>query len=309
MPVRSTYTKEVVLLLCAGESRAAQPPPPPRPLKKKPLVSDSLRPPSSRRKAVATGTSILLFVMSMSSRHWIFVSTKAAYKWVPYLTFDLGLLGGVATMHAQAGGFENESSVSFEYKDSNQYCPDDQCVALYQAGLVCVVLLSLSVAASFVALIVEVVVMLQLGNVLSETGPFGPYVNYQKCNRNMIWGSISSILGAILSVTALATWAGIVANNQARWAHTRRLTRATPPTSSLPQANAALLSLPFTLRPKTPQNSIPQAHKSDAVTWHPGWSVWASNLLGVLLEAFASFLVCRSVNLSRHPFSGYSSII
>ena len=125
-------------------------------------------------------------------------------------------------------------------------------------------------AASFVALIVEVVVMLQLGNVLSETGPFGPYVNYQKCNRNMIWGSISSILGAILSVTALATWAGIVANNQA---------------------------------------SIPQAHKSDAVTWHPGWSVWASNLLGVLLEAFASFLVCRSVNLSRHPFSGYSSII
>merc|ERR1711868_137861 len=101
--------------------------------------------------------------------------TKAAYKWVPYLTFDLGLLGGVATMHAQAGGFENESSVSFEYKDNNQYCPDDQCVALYQAGLVCVVLLSLSVAASFVALIVEVVVMLQLGNVLSETGPFGPY--------------------------------------------------------------------------------------------------------------------------------------
>merc|ERR1711907_925852 len=77
-------------------------------------------------------------------------------------------------------GLENESSVSFEYKDSNQYCPDDQCVALYQAGLVCVVLLSLSVAASFVALIVEVVVMLQLGNVLSETGPFGPYVNYQK---------------------------------------------------------------------------------------------------------------------------------
>merc|ERR1712199_15740 len=210
VPVRSTYTKEVVLLVCA---------------------------------AVATGTSILLFVMSMSSRHWIFVSTKAAYKWVPYLTFDLGLLGGVATMHAQAGGFENESSVSFEYKDSNQYCPDDQCVALYQAGLVCVVLLSLSVAASFVALIVEVVVMLQLGNVLSETGPFGPYVNYQKCNRNMIWGS------------------------------------------------------------------IPEAHKSDAVTWHPGWSVWASNLLGVLLEAFASFLVCRSVNLSRHPFSGYSSII
>merc|ERR1711907_770251 len=237
VPVRSTYTKEVVLLVCA---------------------------------AVATGTSILLFVMSMSSRHWIFVGTKAAYKWVPYLTFDLGLLGGVATMPAQAGGFENESSVSFEYKDSNQYCPDDQCVALYQAGLVCVVLLSLSVAASFVALIVEVVVMLQLGNVLSETGPFGPYVNYQKCNRNMIWGSISSILGAILSVTALATWAGIVANNQA---------------------------------------SIPQAHKSDAVTWHPGWSVWASNLLGVLLEAFASFLVCRSVNLSRHPFSGYSSII
>merc|ERR1711907_692108 len=79
VPVRSTYTREVVLLVCA---------------------------------AVATGTSILLFVMSMSSRHWIFVSTKAAYKWVPYLTFDLGLLGGVAPMHAQAGGFENESSVS-----------------------------------------------------------------------------------------------------------------------------------------------------------------------------------------------------
>merc|ERR1711907_543050 len=73
VPVRSTYTKEVVLLVCA---------------------------------AVATGTSILLFVMSMSSRHWIFVSTKAAYKWVPYLTFDLGLLGGVATMHAQAGALK-----------------------------------------------------------------------------------------------------------------------------------------------------------------------------------------------------------
>ena len=255
MPVRSTYTKEVVLLVCAGESRAAQPTPPTQ-KKKNSFFLTLFAPPSSRREAVATGTSILLFVMSMSSRHWIFVSTKAAYKWVPYLTFDLGLLGGVATMHAQAGGFENESSVSFEYKDSNQYCPDDQCVALYQAGLVCVVLLSLSVAASFVALIVEVVVMLQLGNVLSETGPFGPYVNYQKCNRNMIWGSISSILGAILSVTALATWAGIVANNQARWAHTRRLTRATPPTWSLPWLTRHFSPSLLLYAPKRPKTAF-----------------------------------------------------
>ena len=222
--------------------------------------------------------------MSMSSRHWIFVSTKAAYKWVPYLTFDLGLLGGVATMHAQAGGFENESSVSFEYKDSNQYCPDDQCVALYQAGLVCVVLLSLSVAASFVALIVEVVVMLQLGNVLSETGPFGPYVNYQKCNRNMIWGSISSILGAILSVTALATWAGIVANNQARWAHTRRLTRATPPTWSLPWLTRRFSPSLLLYAPKQ-HSSSSQERRGDV----------ASGLVGLGLEP--SWCTARGLRL------------
>ena len=184
-------------------------------------------------------------VLAMSSEHWIYVTSKQPpFPGAPWLTFDLGLLGGIATMHSQWFGKVSAreprfllhvlpptdtpaavrppsrasqgslSSVDFSYKDSSKYCPDNQCKSLEVAGLVCIILMSLSIAACFVAMIIELVVVLQLGSVLKEKGPFGPYVNYAKCHRNVIAASVSSILGTLFCVAAIAAWAGILMENQ-----------------------------------------------------------------------------------------------
>merc|ERR1712216_168867 len=105
-------------------------------------------------------TSIVCMVLSLSSNEWLRVSSeKAPFPGAPWLSFDLGLTGGGATMHQQIFKRESWSSVGFKYADSSKYCPDGQCEALYYAGIVAIVLMSLAVGACFAAMIIEVTVM------------------------------------------------------------------------------------------------------------------------------------------------------
>jgi len=300
--VRSAYTKEVVLLLLA---------------------------------AVFTCASIVYMVLAMSSEHWIYVTSKQPpFPGAPWLTFDLGLLGGIATMHSQWFGKGSLSSVNFSYKDSSKYCPDNQCKSLEVAGLVCIILMSLSIAACFVAMIIELVVVLQLGSVLKEKGPFGPYVNYAKCHRNVIAASVSSILGTLFCVAAIAAWAGILMENQKNMPSGGNFGRRSllaivaddttdttdmgwiwpDPSSYIPDAHKFIpdfgpdkhKALPFGPGGGGHSSFAPKA--SDAISWRLGW-IWIFNFGAPLTMVVASTLVCFTLRAARNPFTGYSSLV
>ena len=57
---------------------------------------------------------------------------------------------------------------------------------------------------------------------------------------------------------------------------------------------------------KESQQKIPDFHL-DGIKWRLGW-VWALNFLTPVLMILSSILICYVVNMTQHPFSGYSSI-
>ncbi|QDZ20956.1 hypothetical protein HOP50_04g34800 [Chloropicon primus] len=216
--------------------------------------------------ALFTGMATVMAVLGMLSDKWIVVNTKHPYPGSPWLSFDLGLVGGRAFMNTTYF----VTAVGFRYRDSNKYCPDSHCEALEEAGMVCLVLLSLSIAASLAAILLEVVSACQLGNFmfLSE-GPFGNYVNYAKCQRNVVAASISSVLGTALYIAGVCAWAGIMLDNEFQ----------------------------------VPDHS----GGSSSISWHLG-PIWIANVIGSVLLIFASGGACFSARPSTRPFTGYTSL-
>ena len=317
--------------------------------------------------ALMCATSIVCMVLSLSSNEWLRVSSqKAPFPGAPWLSFDLGLTGGVATMHQQwTPKRESWSSVGFKYADSSKYCPDGQCEALYYAGIVAIVLMSLAVGACFAAMIIEVTVMvsppkpstlstlalslthasfllpplsllpqLQLGNVFVERGPFGPYVNYQRCWRNCVAASVSSSLGFAFSVAASASWGGIMYDHQANMpggllgagagggasADAASTSLALPGNWPIPDFSGGGGSKWWPIPDFSGGGAgggghtwpIPDFHggggASSHIEWHLGW-VWALNIIVPLLMIGATSVVSYTAKMSSHPFTGYSSIL
>jgi len=236
--VRSAFTKEItVLLLCA----------------------------------LITATATVATVLSMSSKNWVILSSKKPpLPAMPWLTFELGLLGGSATIHQPTYDHHvSTASIPFSYTRIGKYCPTtdggNQCENLYAAGVSAIVLMSLSVAANFVAILAMIIVALQLSNVLASSGPLGRYVDYGKCQRNAVAAGLSSMLGAGFLVSGITAWTIIMARNET--------------------APAGI----------------------DTVGWRPGW-VWALLTISPLLMIGSTALTWMTANISRHPFTGYSSI-
>merc|ERR1712176_1236412 len=194
---------------------------------------------------VAMAAAVVMVILSISSRHWLTVtSDKAPFPGMPWMVFELGLSGGIATMYQEMWNHQSRSSVGFNYHSTDKYCPNDACHALYVAGTVALTFLSLAVVSGFLACMLLVVVTLQLSHLLAEKGPFGPYVNYQRCWKNCVAATVTSALGAALAATAVAAWSGVMFEST--------------------------------------KDSIPDFGKPGAIRWRLGW-VWILNLLAPML--------------------------
>ena len=218
--------------------------------------------------SIITSISIVMMVLSMSSKHWLTVRpSKSPVQGMPYLVFELGLTGGIATLYQEFWDHVSHSSIAFEYRNTDKYCPNNECHALFVGGIVASVFLSLSVAASFVTLLMTIVNMLQLSHLWAEKGPFGPYVNYTRCWKNCIYTSIFSMLGTAFAVVAISAWSGIMF--------------------------------------RSTEDNIPDM--PGGIKWNFGW-VWILLLLIPLLMGISSFLHLKVVNAQHPGLTGYTSI-
>lgn len=163
----------------------------------------------------------------------------------------------------------------FSYDDSDKYCPNDTCHALRSAGITCIIVLAMAIVSAFVSFLVASLVALQLGKVIFERGPFGPYIDYGRCWRNCIAACISSAMACIFCLIAIVLWAVLIKESA-------------PSTSNIFYGDIPIFGI-------------------KAAEYKLGW-IWTLNLLAPIAFAFAAVLLGFLTHSTRAPSTRYLSI-